>query len=941
MRGTARRRSHGRGPVTLAVAAVLAAGSLVGIAPARAIAPAPKPHIDLEPAPAIRASALPPATADKLADAPRARFVDLDAAAIRTQLGAGRVTLPLFPDVSVPLIADGPVHPGADGSLTWSGTVDGGSGYATLTLSGDSVNADVLYRGLRYDLSPVGGGRALVTVEDRTFPADLAVPTPSPGSADPLSAAAAPTAPEPDLRASATTVITLLTWYDSRAVAWFGGDALTRAELTATINETNAAYARSGINQSLVSVGIEPASQSGSGTAVTDLTHLAGDGDGVLDAVHARRDALGADLVAFVTTLDDACGVSYLPPAAPGAATSPYGFAVVHAMCARGNYSFAHELGHTMGAGHGGGNGGGLYPYSNGYADSVHGFRTIMAYDTCGCSRIPYFSSATVRYNGWPTGSASADNARTLNATAAGVGSYRGPPATPPPNDAFTSAIAWVPGSANPLSGTNRAATKEAGEPLHAGKPGGASVWWRFTATDDSVVSVSTAGSDFDTVLGVYTGGSVAALTPVASNDDSNGSVQSAVQIDATAGVTYFVAVDGYGGQTGSIEIGFDESPIVGSRFHPLTPARVQDSRPSGPQAGPYATPWGPGATRTVQVAGVGGVAADATAVSLNVTVTNPTAAGYLTLWPAGAARPLASSLNWAPSRTVANAVTVAVGASGAVSVFNSAGSTDVIVDVVGYYSATGGGDGFTPLAPARVEDSRPSGPQAGPYGTPWGPATSRTVQVAGVGGVAPGASAAVLNVTVTNPTAAGHLVVWPAGRPRPLASSLNWTPGQTVPNAVTVPLGDGGRISVFSSAGTTDVIVDVVGWFAPGTGVAFHPSTPERILDSRPGAIPLDPYDSPWIGTDRGLQITGNATVPAAAVAVVLNTTATNPSVASHLVVWPWGGAAPLASSLNWTTGLTVPNAVTVMVGSGGQVGLRNHAGAVDLVSDVTGWYG
>jgi len=940
MAGTARRRPDGRGWVALPVATLLVLGSLVGIAPARAGAATAKPHLDLEPAPAVTASALPPATADKLVDAPRARFVDLDASAIRAQLGAERITLPLFPDVRVPLVADGPVRVGANGSLTWSGTVEGSPGYATLTFTDDALHADVLYRGIRYDLTPVGGARHLVTVEDRAFPADLEVPTPPATASDPLTAAATPAAPAPDLSASATRVITLLTWYDARAVAWFGGDALANAELTATINETNAAYARSGVSQSLVSVGIEPASQSGSGSAVTDLSHLAGSGDGVLDAVHARRNALGADLVAFVTTLDDACGVAYLPPGTPSAATSPYGFAVVHAMCARGNYSFAHELGHTMGAGHGGAAGGGLYPYSNGYVDSVHGFRTIMAYDECGCPRVPYFSSATVRYDGWPTGSATADNARTLNATAAGVAGYRGPPTTPPPNDDFASATVWAPGSANPASGTNRAATKQAGEPLHAGNAGGASVWWRFTATEDALVSVSTAGSSFDTVLGVYTGASVAALTPVASNDDSNGSIQSSVQIDASAGTTYLVAVDGYGGTTGSIELGIHLSALAGSRFHPLTPARVQDSRPAGPQVGPYGTPWAAGTTRTVQVAGAGGVAADATAVSLNVTVTNPTAAGHLTLWPAGSARPLASNLNWAPSRTVANAVTVGVGAAGAIAVFSSAGSTDVVIDIVGYYSA-GAGDGYTAVAPTRIQDSRPSGPQAGPYATPWGPASSRTVQVGGAGGVPAGASAAVLNVTVTNPTAAGHLVVWPTGQPRPLASSLNWTPGQTVPNAVTVPLGDGGRISVFSSAGSTDVVIDVVGWFAPGTGVAFHPSTPDRILDSRPGAIPLDPYDTPWVGTDRPLQLTGNATIPASAVAVLVNATATNPSLASHLVVWPWGRAAPLASSLNWTAGLTVPNAVTVMVGSGGRVGLRNQAGAVDLVADVTGWYG
>src|SRR5207253_1859938 len=96
------------------------------------------------------------------------------------------------------------------------------------------------------------------------------------------------------------------------------------------------------------------------------------------------------------------------------------------------------------------------------------------------------------------------------------------------------------------VSGTNVSATKEAGEPNHADNTGGTSVWWTWTAPASGSITISTAGSNFDTTLGVYTGASVSDLTVVASNDDAAGVQTSLVTFDAVAGVTYQIAVDGY-----------------------------------------------------------------------------------------------------------------------------------------------------------------------------------------------------------------------------------------------------------------------------------------------------------------------------------------------------------------------------------------------------------
>jgi hypothetical protein len=122
-----------------------------------------------------------------------------------------------------------------------------------------------------------------------------------------------------------------------------------------------------------------------------------------------------------------------------------------------------------------------------------------------------------------------------------------------PSNDSFANRI-QVSGISWATTGTNVGATLETGEPNHAGVPQGASVWWRWTATRSGPVRITTQGSSFDTVLGVYTGSSVGALTTVAANDDTAGQ-QSDVQFVASAGTSYAIAVSGYSASTGSITL--------------------------------------------------------------------------------------------------------------------------------------------------------------------------------------------------------------------------------------------------------------------------------------------------------------------------------------------------------------------------------------------------
>jgi hypothetical protein len=263
--------------------------------------------------------------------------------------------------------------------------------------------------------------------------------------------------------------------------------------------------------------------------------------------------------------------------------------------------------------------------------------------------------------------------------------------------------------------------------------------------------------------------------------------------------------------------------------YHPLAPSRIFDTRQgSGPLAG--------GGTITVPVAGAGGIPADGVyAAVVNVTVTNTTAPSYLTIYPAGIPQPLASSLNWTAGQTVPNLVEVAVGPTGQVNIFNAAGSTDVIVDIEGYVAtpaATPGPSGlFNAVTPSRILDTRNGTGSATPAGA-VGPNSTITLAVAGDGVVPPsGAAAVVLNVTVTRPSAASYLTVFPTGN-KPLASNLNFTAGQTVPNRVIMPLSASGTISFYNAYGSVDVIADISGWLTDASNPSATGSRFARPVD-------------------------------------------------------------------------------------------------------------
>jgi alpha-tubulin suppressor-like RCC1 family protein len=233
----------------------------------------------------------------------------------------------------------------------------------------------------------------------------------------------------------------------------------------------------------------------------------------------------------------------------------------------------------------------------------------------------------------------------------------------------------------------------------------------------------------------------------------------------------------------------------AGAKFTALTPNRFLDTRTDG-------VPVGQGGTRTLDLADR--IPASATAVTFNLTATNPTAATFVTAWPTGTARPNASNLNVTAGDTRPNLVTVAV-ADGKVSLYNNAGTVDLIVDLTGFYTPDYGA-AFLPLPPTRVLDTRDGTGPLGPGGwTAVNLADRLPLMATGV----------VLNLTGVDATAATFVTGWGSPGIRPDASILNLSPGQTAPNATVIALRQSRAIELYNNSGTVHLVADLAGVFA------------------------------------------------------------------------------------------------------------------------------
>jgi hypothetical protein len=207
-----------------------------------------------------------------------------------------------------------------------------------------------------------------------------------------------------------------------------------------------------------------------------------------------------------------------------------------------------------------------------------------------------------------------------------------------------------------------------------------------------------------------------------------------------------------------------------------------------------------------LQVAGPGrAVPTGAAAATMNVTVTGPASAGYMTVYPCDAPRPTASNLNYATDETVPNLVTVKLATDGSVCLYSES-ATHAIVDLAAWFGE--GDEGFRPLSPTRVLDTRSATGIARKTRVEPG-----QVVVVDLDAALPTAgTAALINITVTGPDSAGYVTVYPCDQTRPTASNLNFVAGETVPNLVSAKLSAAGTVCIYSDS-RTHLIADLAGY--------------------------------------------------------------------------------------------------------------------------------
>jgi hypothetical protein len=383
-----------------------------------------------------------------------------------------------------------------------------------------------------------------------------------------------------------------------------------------------------------------------------------------------------------------------------------------------------------------------------------------------------------------------------------------------------------------------------------------------------------------------------------------------------------------------------------GTTYVPITPLRVLDTRSGvGGLAGKFTN----GQARTWQVGGIGGIPANAVAVTGNVTVTQQTASGFVAVTPTATNTPPSSSINFPVGDNRANNLTVALSSTGTLSATYKAATagkqTHLIFDVTGYFLADETGATFSTITPVRVLDSRHDIGLTGAFANK----VPRPLQI--TGGAIPATAIAITgNLTVTQQSAAGFLAVTTTPTATPATSTLNFPVGDNRANGVYAPLTAGGALSIVYVSGTagahTHVILDITGYFEQGLGgLHFFPLNPARIMDTRNSGSGSHLVGVFHAGTNRTLGVVGHWGVPAGAKAVSGNLTVTGQTGSGFVAATKTPTNTPATSTLNFPLGDTRANGlVTPLGGLGETVTYLVYVGAAGktthLILDLSGYF-
>ena len=380
-----------------------------------------------------------------------------------------------------------------------------------------------------------------------------------------------------------------------------------------------------------------------------------------------------------------------------------------------------------------------------------------------------------------------------------------------------------------------------------------------------------------------------------------------------------------------------------GATYVPMAPVRILDTRVGTGLSGRFMA----NSARTWNVAGVMGIAANAVAITGNVTVVGQQSAGSVSVTVTPTGSPPSSSINFPLGETRANNLVIPLSSSGTLSaVFKgtSGKGTHLVFDVTGYFLADTSGATFTPITPIRAIDTRTGTGMTGKFVAN----TPRTLVVAGTLGVPANATAVTGNVVIVQPSKLGSGAVTRDPTATPSTSTLNFPAHTNRANGVFAPLDGAGALSIVYNAaagGTADVVLDLTGYFLPDlTGLTFVPLNPSRAVDTRPSAVLSGITGKLGTGVPKTLQVDGHWGVPLTAVAVTGNMTVTGSTSQGSVSATPDPDPAPTTSTINFVTGAVIANGFVGPLNGTGQMSfvyLAPTAGkTTDLVIDLSGYF-
>ncbi|MGZ8501588.1 MAG: hypothetical protein ACXWW6_01920 [Candidatus Limnocylindrales bacterium] len=377
--------------------------------------------------------------------------------------------------------------------------------------------------------------------------------------------------------------------------------------------------------------------------------------------------------------------------------------------------------------------------------------------------------------------------------------------------------------------------------------------------------------------------------------------------------------------------------------YIPIAPVRVLDTRANLGLPGKFTS----GNARSWQVTGVGGIPANAVAVTGNVTVTQQGSAGFVSVTVTSVDNPPSSTINFPLGQTRANNVTIALSPAGRLSaVFRglSGKKTHILFDVTGYFLADDTGSTFNPVTPFRILDTRANVGLPGKFHAN----TVRTLQITG-GPVPAGATAITGNFTMVSPSKVGYAAVTKDPDNTPPNSTINFPAGSVRANGVFAPLSASGALSIVYKAktgGTSHVLLDVTGYFMDDlTGLKFVPLNPSRIMDSRSSAVLSGVSGAFHSGTPKTLTAQGHWGVPLAAVAVTGNLTVNGQTARGYVSATPDPDPTPPTSTINFLAGDTMANGIVAPLNGTGRSsfvykGTPSAGKVTHLIFDLSGYF-